>query len=116
MPYFITKDGEPVQFESRRDPIEPTSAKIGAWLAAKWLPIFIGVGNLILICSSRWGFAITSIALYVIGRLGYRGARTAVAEAADWSTHLGRIDKYRAQGARYQRPVVDYHARTELER
>jgi len=106
MPYFKTRDGEVVQFESRRDPIEPMANKFGAWLAAKWLPAAILVVNLILISSSQWGIAITSIVLFVLVRLGYRAARAAVAEAADWSAHLGKIDRYRAQSAKYQRPPV----------
>ena len=107
MPYFNTKDGEIVHFESNRDPIEPAANKLGAWLSTKWVPMAILLVNLILISSSRWGFAVTSIVLFILVRLGYRAARAAVAEAADWSVHLSRIDKYRAQGAKYQRPVYE---------
>lgn len=107
MPYFNTQDGKVVHFESRRDPIEPMANKFGAWLAVKWIPVGILLVNLVLISSSKWGVAITLIALFVLVKVGYRAARAAVAEAADWSAHLGKIDRYRAQGARYQRPPLE---------
>lgn len=105
---------ELVKFEPSREPVVPMSIKVGEWLAARWLPVAVLLANVLLIAVTRWGLLIVSIVLFVLGRVGYKMARRAVAEAADWSVHLSRIDRYRAQNNRYGR-ALPVNARYELE-
>lgn len=98
MPHFSTRDGRDVHFESNRDPIVPVAHKVGAWAATRWLPALVLVVNVLLISSSRWGAMITSLAVFVLVKLGYRALRSAAGEAAGWASDLGKIDRYRAQG------------------
>ena len=107
MPQFTTRDGELVQFSSRRDPIVPAAHAVLRWLASRWFPILLFLVNVFLLVTSRWGVLTAIVAIYVLVRVAHRAGRVAAQELARWSVDLGRIDRYRSQSRSLSRADTD---------